>query len=148
MTDAGFARGRVVVAILTLACLAGCDDRRPPLTPLRGRLLFNDMPVAGAELVFHPQFDGPGWRPTAVTGEDGTFEAGTLDPGDGAPEGAYKVTIVWHPMAGEDGEDQGPNLLPERYSRVESTDLQVQAGPASAEPPTLRLTGPSRGKRR
>lgn len=147
MTDAGFPRGLIVVAILTFA-FVGCEEGRPPLAPLRGRLLFNDKPVVGAEMVFHPQFEGPGWRPTAVTGEDGSFEAGTLDPGDGAPEGSYKVTVVWHPAAGEDGEDQGPNLLPERYSRVETTDLQAQAGPDAAEPTTLRLTGPARGRRR
>jgi hypothetical protein len=148
MTAAGRPRRLTVVALLALTCVAGCGEGRPLLAPIRGRLLFNDRPIAGAELVFHPQFEGPGWRPTAVTGEDGAFEAGTLEAGDGAPEGAYKVTVVWHPAAGEDGEDAGPNALPERYARVETTDLQVQAGPDPAEPPTLRITGPTRGKRR
>jgi hypothetical protein len=34
-------------------------------------------------------------RPFAETAEDGTFELGTHEKGDGAPVGPYKVTLYW-----------------------------------------------------
>lgn len=135
-----------LLGLMGLPGVLGCGDRGPALTPLRGRLLFNEEPLAGAELVFHPQFDGPGWLPVAVTGEDGTFDAGTKQPGDGVVPGRYKVTATWRPSP--DGESEGPNRLPERYSRVETTDVEVQAGPESDAPLTLRVVGPPRGKKR
>jgi hypothetical protein len=56
-------------------------------------------PAAGAVVVFHPAAPAAGDvpRPTAHVGEDGTFELTTYVKGDGAPAGAYAITIEWIP---------------------------------------------------
>jgi hypothetical protein len=82
----------------------------------------------------------------AVTGDDGSFAAGTRQAGDGALAGRYRVTVVWRSPTGDD--DQAPNLLPPGYARPESSGLEIQAVPGSDEPVVLRLTGPTNRKRR
>jgi hypothetical protein len=134
-------RSRLVTTIGTLTvvlgAISGWGESEPPLFPLRGKVVFQNKPIPKAEMVFHPLFEGPGWRPVAIVGEDGSFEASTKLPGDGALEGRYKVTIVWRPTADENGE--GPNFLPPRYEQVATSDLEVEAGPEIQELSTLML---------
>ncbi|OHB78819.1 MAG: hypothetical protein A2W31_11985 [Planctomycetes bacterium RBG_16_64_10] len=125
------------IAVLFLPMTSGCGPQEPPLFPVRGKVLFKSKPVPKAEMVFHPLFAGPGWMPVAVTNEDGSFEASTKKPGDGALAGRYKVTIVWHPGANDD--EKGPNFLPPRYSRAATSDLEIEVGPAPKNPSTFEL---------
>jgi hypothetical protein len=117
--------------------LAGCGQSEPKLHPLRGKVAFKGEPVPKAELVFHPQFDGPGWMPVAITSDDGTFEASTKMPGDGVLPGRYKVTVVWHPLATED--DPGPNHLPAKFAEPTTTPFEIEAGPTMPDLPTLDI---------
>jgi len=55
-------------------------------------------PEEGVQVRLHPvgkldDMDAP--RPFAGTREDGTFDLGTFTEGDGAPTGAFLVTIFW-----------------------------------------------------
>jgi len=122
-------------ALLTLA--AGCGPPQLVLFPLSGKVLFRGKPVPGAELAFHPLFDGPGWVPVAAAAPDGAFEAGTKWPGDGVLPGRYKVTVIWRPRVNEDGE--GPNVLPPRYAQADTTDLEIEATRDESHPITLEL---------
>jgi len=123
--------------MVLLLLAAGCGTPEPELFPLAGRVLYRGRPVAGAELGFHPLFEGPGWSPVAVTGEDGSFQAATKQPGDGVLPGRYKVTVVWHPET-SDGEES-PNRLPARYASPVTSDLEVEAGTDSDTPFTFEL---------
>lgn len=132
-------------AALVLAAILGCGEAGPTLVPARGRVLYNDEPLAGAEVVLHPRTEGPGWMPVGVTGEDGSFAVGTRGPGDGAPPGRYGATVAWRPP-GED--EDGPSRLPARYARPESSGLEFDVGPGAGELPEIRLSGPPiRGRR-
>src|SRR5436309_2312718 len=76
---------------------AGCGDDRKPLYPVQGRVLFEDRPPPQALVVFHPLGDQgkEAVRPRGQVGPDGSFTLTTHNPGDGAPAGAYAVTVEW-----------------------------------------------------
>ena len=129
--------GCLLVLAAASQVLMGCGEAEPVLYPLRGSVVYRGKPTPKAELVFHPQFGGPGWSPVATVNDDGTFEAGTKIPGDGALPGTYKVTAVWHPRATED--DPGPNFLPAKYSLPTTSPLEIVVSPEGVQPDTLEL---------
>lgn len=102
-------------------------NRRTP-HPVRGTLHFEGSPAADALVTFY-RFDGADKRPVRVADglveADGTFTVSTYSANDGAPAGEYLVTAVWHrPRADAEGK-RGPNLLPERYSKPDSSGLKA-----------------------
>lgn len=114
---------------LLTSLLVGCRAEEDRLFPLRGKVLYKGKPIPSAEIVFHPLFEGPGWMPVATVAGDGTFEAGTKQPGDGALAGRYRVTITWYPNATD--ENQGRNFLPKCYSDGKTSPLEVEVNPES-----------------
>ncbi len=123
-----FVRTAAAAAILALA---GCQQAPPPdrlpVVPVEGALTFDGRPIPGALVVFHPTDTALLDRlppPRATVREDGTFTLTTYVAGDGAPVGAYKVTVEWRKLMDRDGDViAGPNVLPDRYRRPQSTDL-------------------------
>ncbi|WP_246523348.1 carboxypeptidase-like regulatory domain-containing protein [Gemmata palustris] len=78
----------------------GCDSKAPPTpatTPVKGQILVQGKGVAGARVVFHPQFDvgAVKFAPGATTDKEGRFQLGSAGPSDGAPVGEYAVTFTW-----------------------------------------------------
>ncbi len=130
-------RSRRTFFFVTLVAIGGCAESDVQLHPVRGTVLFNDEPVPQAEIVFHPQFEGPGWMPVATADDEGQFSASTKVPEDGALPGSYKVTVVWRPQAIEEGD--GPNLLPPRYANPDTSGLEVEVGSETDDLLTLRL---------
>src|SRR5262245_58442191 len=82
----------VLAAFVSLAAL-GCTGSDTPV-PVSGKVTVNGAPVGGAGITFHPQ-GGKGRPATAETAEDGTYKLTTMNPGDGALKGDYKVTLIW-----------------------------------------------------
>jgi hypothetical protein len=127
--------------------LAGCSKHdhqvdRKPVFPVRGKLLVNDQPAAGAMVVLHP-LNAPQLteRPRANVAPDGTFELTTYDGKDGAPAGEYAVTVEWRwPVDRGNGPVPGPNQLPPDYSLPGKSGLQVRVaeGPNELQPITIR----------
>jgi hypothetical protein len=117
--------------------LGGCSDAEPVLSALEGKVTYRGKPTPQAQLVFHPQFEGPGWMPVATVNDDGTFQASTKAPGDGVLPGRYKVTVVWHPQATDEAE--GPNFLPPKYSLPTSSPLEIEVDPEGTEPTNFEL---------
>jgi hypothetical protein len=128
-------RNSFAIAVLLLS--VGCAEQGPRLFRATGTVSFNNKPIPKAKLVFHPQFDGPGWMPVAVVDDESTFQISTKQPGDGALPGRYIVTVVWH--ADPDDEDS-PNLLPPRFADPKTSNLEVVVDPDSRELPPLQLT--------
>lgn len=125
----------LLVPATLLVC--GCSEAEPRLYPASGVVTFNNQPTPNAELVFHPQFDGPGWMPVAKADEHGAFDVSTKLPGDGALPGRYLVTVPWHAVADD---PESPNRLPARYADPKTSGLEVSLGPESSDLPPFKLT--------
>lgn len=129
------ATGLTVAAVLSVAgCSAKKVEGRRPVFPVHGKLLVNDQPAPGAMVVLHPvggSFDAE--HPIATVGPDGGFTLTTYAAGDGAPAGEYVVTAQWHLSADKAAPGPWPNVIPQKYSKPESSDLRVQIAQGPTE---------------
>lgn len=84
-----------------MGLLAGCggNDRNWKETiPVSGSVMVDGKPAEGVMVVFHPEGGMDTAQPTetkSMTDKEGKFVATTYEVGDGAPPGAYKVTLTW-----------------------------------------------------
>ncbi len=64
---------------------------------------------------------------------DGSFVLSTYTANDGSPVGDFVVTVIWRrPWVDATGKP-GPNLLPEKYARPDTTDLKARVKDGSNE---------------
>ena len=123
-----------VGAALVTACGGG---DAPKLYPVRGQVLFNEQPAAGAMIVFHP-VEATGLMASGKVGADGSFTLNTYPHGDGAPAGEYKVVVTWYPpdaRALENAQDK----LKGRYADPTQSQLKATVKPEPNELPPFRL---------
>jgi hypothetical protein len=74
-------------------------------------------------------------------GADGSFSLSTYDKDDGAPAGEYAVTIEWQKLVTKGQEAEvGPNVLPDRYGKPQTSPLKATVTDAPTDLPPLRLT--------
>jgi hypothetical protein len=127
-------------ALLTGACAK--DEARVPVFPVRGQVRFEGKPAPGAFVVFHPVEDaGDDLRPTGRVGTDGSFSLSTYDKDDGAPAGDYTVTVEWQKLITKGQETEvGPNVVPDRYGKPQTTPLKASVTEAANDLPPLQLT--------
>ncbi len=132
-------------AAALLVSFAGCfgsKDRWEQTHPVTGTVSFKGTPVENAELAFYPvDGDAPdAVRPRAKSAEGGKYEAWTYEQGDGVPAGNYKVTVIHNEVAVSKGTIVAkPNSLPAKYSRLDTTDLQVEIVAGKNEIPAFEL---------
>lgn len=85
--------GLWVLILFACTLAAGCNDGRPKLYPVTGRVEFtNGDPVRNASIEFVPTTTGR--SPRGQIDAEGRFLLSTYDPDDGAPAGEYHVVIV------------------------------------------------------
>jgi hypothetical protein len=72
--------------------------------------------------------------------KDGTFNVRTYGAQEGAPEGDYKVTVLWYkPIKNGPDFTSGPNVIPQKYTQPETTDIQVKIAAGQNNLPTIQL---------
>jgi hypothetical protein len=137
-------------ALLTVGVagsLVGCGSRaaddRLTTVPVSGTVHFKGKPIPGALVTLHPKtpLEGNAPTPRATVGPDGKFEVTTYLSRDGAPQGDYTVTVHWYKPVVKQGElVAGPNVIPPRYQRPQTSDLSVsvRADTAQLNPIVLR----------
>ena len=120
-----------------------------------GRVTYQGKPVPLGQIVFYPEKGRPA---TGSIGSDGSYRLTTFVTGDGAMLGRYRVTIEAmrttrggaRPKTLEDelhGVGQGSGqavmewLVPEKYSRQETTPLTVEVK-SGQNTINLDLSGP------
>jgi len=92
---------RTLGLALLVLCLPSCGSNRVPCYPVQGEVFVRQgnerAPAAGALVVFHPTTPPTGDTPLPVAhvDETGKFALTTYRNGDGAPAGAYTITIEW-----------------------------------------------------
>jgi hypothetical protein len=81
--------GRTATFVLAMAVL-GCGLTAKPVK-VEGIVTQDGKPIQNAMVVFHPE--GGGRSATGLTDSEGVFQLTTINTGDGAMPGAYKVTV-------------------------------------------------------
>jgi Prokaryotic lipoprotein-attachment site len=144
-TDQSLRLRAFMLALAASVLLTGCGRSGPQRVAThqaKGRVTYAGHPAAGAFVVLHaknqPEPGAP--TPTATVQPDGTFALTTYDAGDGVPEGDYVVTLQWRKTV-KSGSDYllGPNLLPAKYGRPETSDIVVHVAAGQAEIPPIAL---------
>jgi hypothetical protein len=128
------------IPLLAAALLAGCSNSATRY-PVEGQVLAGTQPVAEAMVVFHPRFETPPGdpKPLGITNSEGKFQLTSLQSNDGALPGDYRITIELRQerTSGEELVRDGPNLLPPRYARPDSTPFQFKVGSGQNVAPPL-----------
>lgn len=122
--------------LLTLGC--GSRDQTKPVYATRGRVLYNNQPLAGAKVTFYPidRVMLPRETPTATADAEGKFVMSTYGSGDGVPTGYYRVAIV-------PADHQLDSPYPLIYVDPVRSSLKAQVNSAATELPTFELKGPT-----
>jgi hypothetical protein len=125
---------RRLICMQLLAAIAGCGSSqstdRLPVFPVVGKLVYDGRPLKGAFVILHPKSAAHGKaapRPHAQAAADGSFALTSYESSDGAPAGNYTVTVELRSLVSQGGDvTAGPNTLPAKYSRAETSPLIVQ----------------------
>ena len=139
------ARAAVMLGLLSAPVMSGCGNAKQPwdtVYPAKGVVTYKSKPIINAEVALFPQNDSipESIRPRAKTTENGEFVVWTNQPGDGAPAGKYKVTVVHNDVIEKNGVVvTKPNDLPPKYSTVQTTDLVVEIGQNQTDIPPIEL---------
>ena len=77
----------------------------------------------------------------AIAKADGTFDLTTYHSGDGAPPGEYAITVELRGLVtgGEEPVRTGPNTLPAKYAKPESSALKYTVVEGENEIPTIDI---------
>jgi hypothetical protein len=143
-----FATIRIAIGLLALVALVaanGCGDGKITRYPVTGTVLVDGQPAEGAMVIFCPvggteEFQRE--RPFGTTDASGKYELRTFVPGDGAPEGNYKVMVRWLAAGSESqttdrdrGAGGSPDRLKGRYFNLETSGLTATVDGATEVPP-------------
>src|SRR5262249_26197607 len=76
----------------------GCSPKASKVHPVQGRIVVAGKPAARALVTFHPENPAreKAIHPSAEVDADGSFRLTSFRSGDGAPEGQYRVSVVWY----------------------------------------------------
>ncbi len=124
---------------LGLVVMSGCGTNAPkregpPTYPVSGTVTQGGTSVTGATVRFEPADGSKG--ATGRTDDQGEYTLSTFAAGDGALAGDYRVTVVKMEgegaqavseddpnYTGEEKDVEMKNVLPEKYSNVETSEL-------------------------
>jgi hypothetical protein len=145
---------------------AGCS--RPGVSTVKGKVLYNGEPLAGADLEFKPESDLTLGACVGQTDSDGTFEIkvgkGTgqnarpgryvvlvtkgktigLPPPDASLSEEERVKALMSAGPGGPGASKGAvGILPERYGSAATTPFKVELSDGANDLNPFRMEGPA-----
>ncbi len=138
-----------LLAVVSLAAIAGCGSGRPNTVSVEGTVTLGGKPVDGAAVMLIP--DGQGKPASGQTDHEGKFLLKTFEAGDGAMPGKYKVTVSLVKVSGVKADADGLSgevepggikkeyLVPEKYGDPKTSGLTAEVK-SGMEPLELKLT--------
>ncbi|MDZ4659795.1 MAG: BON domain-containing protein [Bythopirellula sp.] len=131
---------------LSLAVLlaVGCGEaalEKLPVYPAKGSITFKGKPIPGAMITLHPTTPVENVpNPQANVSKDGTFSIRTYGAEEGAPEGDYKLTVLWYkPIVNGPDFTSGPNVIPQKFTKPETTSIEIKIAAGKNDLPTIQL---------
>ncbi len=129
---------KLAVASVAVASLMLCSCGAPSheaTYPVTGRILVDGQPMAGVAISAAPAVSNTeDLRSTGGrTDEDGNFQLETFSPGDGAPNGDYKLTF--RKRKGLSGDE-----LNGRYQDTENSQVKFKVDGQAVDLGTIELT--------
>ena len=139
-------RAKIYLGLAGLLAVTGCGDGKIGRYPVSGIVKVDGQPAGGVQVMFCP-VDGPPelqkLRPAAFTKPDGTYQITTIEKGDGAPPGKYKVLLGWaavvNNQTGDEGQGLGNDRLKGRYWNLEKSQFSIEVKPQANEVPPFEL---------
>jgi hypothetical protein len=137
-----------ILILLSSSCLvsAGCrESGTATVVPVKGKVLLDGEPLKFGSVTLQPTRGQPARgdiRP------DGEFTLSTYSPGDGAPIGRHTVKVTCYtsqdPAAKKDAAAGatgmlGESLIPDRYTRFDSSGLEISILAGSSTPYVIEL---------
>lgn len=112
-----------------MACLLGCGDASPPLTPVSGRVTLDGRPLADAVLEFVPASGSPSFGRTDARGR---YELWFAHQRPGGVAGANLVRVLPALAENEAGglDEASDVLIPARYTQQPRLECRVERDPA------------------
>ena len=104
------------------------ERNRKQTHPAGGRILFEGKPVPNATVVlwtYNAKTKKYSRAADGLSESDGSYRLSTYRAFDGAPEGDYSVTTIWHEPQFDETGKRTPNKLPERYAKPETSPLKA-----------------------
>lgn len=131
-------------AAVALACwFAGCSSSKkaPVCSPVHGTVRSKGKPLAEAVVVLHRiggDVEG-NQKPMGIAKADGSFDLTTYHAGDGAPPDDYAITVELRALTtgGEEPVRNGPNTLPAKYAKPESSGFKYTVVDGENQIPAL-----------
>ncbi len=135
---------------LTACCLpltlVGCSGpEKATVVPVTGKVLLDGEPLKFGSVTLQPTRGQPA---RGEIGPNGEFTLSTYRPGDGAPLGRHKVKVTCYlsqdPTAKSTAgsgtvESLGESLIPEHYTRFDSSGLEIAIIAAGSKPYVIEL---------
>jgi hypothetical protein len=118
------------LALLLVAPLgvAACGSGGVAKSPAEGTVSFKGQPLATGQVQFQPE--APNAPSATGLVENGKFTLGTEVDGDGAPPGKYRVSVFsYKTVQSRYGETTSQSMIPDRYSKPDSSGLVVEIPP-------------------
>lgn len=139
---------QVLIVAFLLGYIAGCgkppaDAPSVPIHPVSGIVTLDAKPIEGARLaLISLQGQQPGdITPNGISDAEGKFQISTYAVADGAPDGAYAITVSWPETrnAGSSEPEYGKERLPKRYQIAEQSGFVVTVSEDLQDPLNLEL---------
>ncbi len=129
-----------LLPLLLLGLAIGCSGR-PQMVPVSGTVTHQGQRVEGADVMFSPK---GGRIASGRTDKEGRFQLTTFVAGDGALEGEHGVSVAKMQLIMDSKDPDNPypharNLLPAKYSNVESSGITVSVKRGGDNQITIQL---------
>ena len=86
----------ISLTILIVFSITGCNQDKPQLVRVSGKITFKGQPLTAGSINFHPASTNTFTKdnPSSILQEDGSFNMKTFPYGDGVSPGDYKITLA------------------------------------------------------
>ncbi|MCY2942530.1 MAG: hypothetical protein NTV50_12790 [Planctomycetota bacterium] len=87
---------KILLTIAIVFFITSCNQDKPKLVKVSGKITFNGQPLTAGSINFHPASTNTFTKdnPSSILQEDGSFTMKTFPYGNGVSPGEYKITLA------------------------------------------------------